>query len=98
MTIGERLEEARKQRGMSIREAAEATKVRGEYLLAMEENNMARIDLPEIYRRGFLKNYARLLKLDPDKIIADYEAKQISQAEVVAFGTRRRANGRLELP
>ena len=31
-TIGERLEEARKKRGLSLREAAEATKIRGDYL------------------------------------------------------------------
>ena len=30
-TIGERLEEARKRKGISIREASEATKIRSEY-------------------------------------------------------------------
>ena len=79
MTIGERLEEARKRRGISIREAAESTKVRGDYLLAMEENSMHKIPLPEIYKRGFLKNYARLLKLDPQKILTDYEAREIGR-------------------
>lgn len=79
MTIGERLEEARKRQGISIREAAEATKIRGDYLLAMEDNSM-NISLPEIYRRGFLKNYARFLKLDPAKILTDYEARERGNA------------------
>ncbi len=82
MTIGERLEEARKRRGISIREAAEATKVRGDYLLAMEENRMDKIPLPEIYKRGFLKNYARLVKLDPDKILTDYQAREIGRTSI----------------
>ena len=32
-TIGEKLEEARKRKGVSVREAAETTKIRGDYLL-----------------------------------------------------------------
>ncbi len=87
MTIGERLEEARKRKGISIREVAEATKIRGNYLLSMEDNTMD-IDLPEIYRRGFLRNYAIFLKLDPDKFITDYEAQQRSRA-----GLRERPHG-----
>jgi cytoskeleton protein RodZ len=74
MTIGERLEEARRRKGVSIREAADATKIRGDYLLAMEETRLEDIDLPRIYVRGFLKNYARFLRLDPEKILTDYEA------------------------
>lgn len=76
MTIGERLEEARKRKGVSIREAAEATKIRGDFLLAME-NNSFDINLPEIYTRGFLKIYANFLKLDVDKIVTDYEATRL---------------------
>ena len=37
-TIGERLEEARKRKGISIREAAENTKIRGDYLQKFEAN------------------------------------------------------------
>jgi transcriptional regulator with XRE-family HTH domain len=71
-TIGERLEEARKRKGISIREAAEATKIRGEYLHKLESNSFD-LNLPEIYIRGFLRNYAVYLKLNADKIIADYK-------------------------
>jgi hypothetical protein len=39
-------------------------------------------DLPEIYKRGFLKNYARFLKLDVDKIMTDYTAQQLSNSRV----------------
>lgn len=72
-TIGERLEEARKSKGISIREAAEATKVRGDYLHKFESNQFD-INLPDIYVRGFLRNYATYLALSPDKIINDYNA------------------------
>ena len=75
MTIGERLEDARKRKGISIREVAEATKIRGDYLMAMEDNSMD-IPLPEIYKRGFLVNYAKYLKVDADRILTDYTALQ----------------------
>jgi cytoskeleton protein RodZ len=77
--LGERLEEARKRKSVSIREAAEATKIRGDYLLAMEDNSFD-IDLPQIYIRGFLRNYARFLKLDPNKALTDYDAHMLGKA------------------
>ncbi len=79
MTIGEKLEEARKRKGVSIREAAEATKIRGDFLLSLESNSVD-IPLPEIYVRGFLKNYARFLRLDADRIITDYDATRLGQS------------------
>ena len=72
-TIGERLEEARKRKGIFIREAAEATKIRGDYLQKFESNQFD-VDLPEIYARGFLRAYATFLKLPAEKILADYRA------------------------
>lgn len=80
-SIGERLEEARKRKGISLREAAEATKIRGDFLGFIEQNKMD-FDLPEIYKRGFLKNYARYLKLDVDKIMTDYNAQQLSNTRL----------------
>lgn len=80
-SIGERLEEARKRKGISLREAAEATKIRSDFLGYIEQNKMD-FDLPEIYKRGFLKNYARYLKLDYDKIMTDYNAQQLSNSRL----------------
>jgi len=36
MAIGQKLEEARNRKGISIREASESTKIRGDYLSAFE--------------------------------------------------------------
>lgn len=72
-TIGERLEEARKKKGISIREAAEATKIRGDYLQKFEGNHFD-IGLTEIYTRGFLRTYSNYLKLPADRILNDYTA------------------------
>jgi cytoskeleton protein RodZ len=70
-TIGERLEEARKKKGISIREAAEATKIRGEYLQKFEGNQFE-IGLTDIYTRGFLRGYANYLRMPTDRLLSDY--------------------------
>ncbi|HKK18037.1 MAG TPA: RodZ domain-containing protein [Opitutales bacterium] len=80
-TIGERLEEARKRKGISLREAAEATKIRSDFLSSIEQNKFD-FDLPDIYKRGFLKNYARYLKLDVEKTLTDYNAQQLSNSRL----------------
>ena len=70
-TIGERLEEARKRKGISIREASEATKIRSDYLQKFETNAFE-LNLPDIYVRGFLRSYAQYLKLNTEKLLTDY--------------------------
>ena len=72
-TIGERLEEARKRKGISIREAAETTKIRGDYLHKFEANSFD-IDLPPLYIRGFLRSYALYLDLDPERFVSDFNS------------------------
>lgn len=71
-TLGERLEEARKRKGRSIREAAEATKIRGDYLQKFEANTFE-LALPPLYLRGFLRAYARYLELDPARTLAEFD-------------------------
>jgi cytoskeletal protein RodZ len=94
-TIGERLEEARKRKGISIREAAEATKIRSDYLHKLESNSFD-LNLPEIYIRGFLHNYAAYLKLNPDKLLTDY--KTLAPAEGRASRRdNRETYGRMDL-
>src|SRR5689334_16249796 len=93
-TIGERLEEARKKKGISIREAAEATKIRGDYLQKFEGNHFD-IGLTDIYTRGFLRNYAAFLKLPSERILSDYAA--LGHAEVRPRQPSREIYGRMDI-
>lgn len=95
-SIGERLEEARKRKGVSIREASEATKIRGDFLLGFE-NNQFDVDLPEIYVRGFLRNYAIFLKIDSEKVVTDFNAKLIGEVKA-SRKEPRELFGRMEIP
>ncbi len=94
-SIGERLEEARKRKGVTIREAAEATKIRGDYLNSFENNNFA-IKVPDIYVRGFLRSYCNFLKVNSEKVITDYNANLLGEAKA-AKREHREFFGRMEL-
>jgi cytoskeletal protein RodZ len=78
-TIGEKIEETRKRKGISLSEAAEATKIRRDFLLNIESNEYG-YDLPEIYKRGFIKNYAKYLKLNPEKVLSQYQEQLITHS------------------
>jgi transcriptional regulator with XRE-family HTH domain len=93
-TIGERLEEARKRKGVSIREAAEATKIRGDYLQKFE-NNQFDIGLTEIYVRGFIGIYATFLRLPADRLVSDYRSLGHSPAKPRPVS--REVYGRMDL-
>ncbi len=69
--FGAQLRKAREDRGISLLEAEEATRIRRVFLQAIEENRFD--DLPgEVYGRGFVQSYARYLGLDPEPLLREY--------------------------
>ncbi len=95
-SIGERLEEARKKKGISIREAADATKIRGDFLDCFEKDKFD-IGIPDIYTRGFLNNYSKFLHIDPTKIVTDYNSFKLGRSKI-AKRDHGDGFGRLDLP
>ncbi|MGD8805325.1 MAG: helix-turn-helix domain-containing protein [Chloroflexota bacterium] len=69
--LGTLLREAREARAVTLAEAQEATKINSRYLEALEDG---RYDvLPsEVHVRGYLRNYARYLHLDPKPLLDRY--------------------------
>ena len=92
-TLGAKLEEARVNKGISIQEAAERTKIRASFLESFEKNKFD-IDLPEIYRKGFVKNYAELLELDVAEIENDYLRMQGKASNAKAAGKAKSSQSR----
>ena len=86
-TIGERLEEARKRKGISVREAAEATKIRSDYLQKFEANSFD-LDLPALYIKGFVRSYARYLELDADRLLQEFASAFGGEARPARRETR----------
>lgn len=66
--IGSRLKAAREEKGITLREVEEATKVRVKYLEALENEEFS--VLPgRVYAVGFLRSYASYLGLDSNELV-----------------------------
>lgn len=70
-TIGERLRTAREAIPASLHEVARDTKVRLDYLQAMERDSFRFVSTA--YARGMLRSYGRWLRLDDDELIREYD-------------------------
>ncbi len=68
---GQKLHEARMQARLSAEQVAETLNLSIQQIVALEENDFARLPGPT-YVRGYLRNYAQLLGLPPQEIIESY--------------------------
>ena len=73
--FGRQFTDARKAQSISLKEAADHTKIREEYLNAIEQG-CSDFSLPNIYVRGFVKIYAKYLNLDVQKIMNECPIKE----------------------
>jgi len=69
VTLGETLAAKRGERGLTIEQAASATRIRAHYLSALESNELERLAAP-VYAKGHLRTYALFLGLDPEPLVA----------------------------
>ncbi|GAB4504531.1 MAG: hypothetical protein Fur0043_15250 [Anaerolineales bacterium] len=69
-TIGQRLKQGREYRHLTLEKAAEVTRIRLQYLQALEADDFSALPSP-VQARGFLRNYADYLGLDLEQIIAE---------------------------
>ncbi len=68
------LREVRERRGLTLADAERETKIRQKYLAALEDDNIAALPGP-LYVRGFLRNYALYLGVDPDETLELYNSQ-----------------------
>lgn len=71
-TLGELLKKEREEARLSAEQVATVLKVRKDYLENVEKDNYEELP-PDVYIKGFLKNYARLLGLDEKKVVEIYK-------------------------
>jgi cytoskeleton protein RodZ len=83
--FGDTLRQARVSKGVTLREAEQATRINRHHLSALEEEDFAVLP-PLIYQRGIVRNYSAYLDLDPGKSLALFEETRggDSAAELVA--------------
>ncbi|MGY2895769.1 RodZ domain-containing protein [Deinococcus sp. UYEF24] len=82
MSFGNELKAAREAQALSIQDVAQKIKVRGDYLRALEAENMA--VLPErTFARSYLQSYGRELGLEPAPLLRDFDRLMPQPAEQV---------------
>ncbi|HLR65247.1 MAG TPA: helix-turn-helix domain-containing protein [Pseudogracilibacillus sp.] len=96
MGIGERLREARIEKGYTIEDIQEKTKIQKRYLNAIEEDNLDALP-GKFYAKAFIKEYALIVDLNPDELLTDlqddpiesYREETVSQSRMER--TKRKA-------
>ena len=74
-SLPERLYAARERKGVDLYRAERDTKIRARYLGALERGDYK--ELPgAVYTKGFLRNYALYLGLDPEDVLAQWRRER----------------------
>jgi cytoskeleton protein RodZ len=78
-TVAEQLRRAREEQKLNIYQVAEITKIKTDHLRALEASDYDAFAAP-VYIRGFVRTYAKVLKLDESQIVAELES-ELSQTK-----------------
>jgi len=91
--VGEILRKRREELDKDLREIAEISKIRYDYLKAIEDEEFAKLPL-EVYVKGYIREYAKILNIDPEVVINAYiqqtSPPQTEKKEVSAEATAQR--------
>jgi cytoskeleton protein RodZ len=87
VTLGEVLAAKRGERGLTIEQAAAATRIRAHYLSALESDELERLVAP-VYAKGHLKTYARFLGLDPEPLVKMLKAETQDAHRLLSIGSQ----------
>lgn len=77
-TLGSYLRNAREARGLDLRDAAQQTRIGVNYLKAIEDEDFSKLP-GEVFVKGFLKNYARFLRLPEEEVVKRYRERKVPQ-------------------
>ena len=96
-SFGAALRQAREHLGLSTQDVALRTKIRGDYLRALEDGDLTL--LPErTFTRSYLTRYARELGLDPQPLLNDFDRASPAPAGSSQLARRVPARRRAPVP
>jgi hypothetical protein len=91
--IGTSLREARLRQGLDFPELEQATKIRGKYLRALEDENFSQLPA-QTYVKGFLRTYAEYLGLDGQLYVDEFNSRYVSGEDEPPIRARRQVRSR----
>jgi len=69
--IGEILKKKREELGRDLREISDSSKIRYDYLKALENGDFEKLPA-EVYVKGYIQEYAKILNMNPETAIKEY--------------------------
>jgi hypothetical protein len=78
--IGSSLREARMRQGLDFPQIEAATKIRGKYLRALEDEQFSQLPA-QTYVKGFLRTYAEYLGLDGQLYVDEFNSRYVVEDE-----------------
>lgn len=81
--LGNILREAREMKGLTLSDVQDEIRINSRYLHALEAGDYALLPTA-VHARGFLRNYARFLELDPRPLLERFEASLQQQPAAAA--------------
>src|SRR5512138_2221941 len=84
-TIGQPLKTEREEQGLTLEKVFEATRIRVQYLKALEADDLSAMPSP-VQARGYLRNYAEYLGLDVERVLDELRAGHVQEAAAEVVG------------
>ncbi len=83
MSVGDSLAQARSQAGLTIAQVSQRTCIRETIVREIERGDFSACG-GDFYARGHIRSIARVVGLDPDELIREYDAAHGAQQEITA--------------
>jgi len=82
--VGQKLKSQRLKKGLTLEEVAKATKIKTRFISAIENEEFEKLP-SSAYAHGFVKNYARFLRLPEKETLALFRREYSLDKEIKAF-------------
>src|SRR5438093_13196754 len=79
--LGETLRRARLSKNVTFEDAERVTRIRREYLEALEREDFTKLPAP-VYARGFLRSYSGYLGLDPGELLPFFPVGHVEEPQL----------------
>jgi cytoskeletal protein RodZ len=103
VSVGEEIARAREASGLSVEDVSDATRIRSGLIRAIEADDFEPCG-GAVYARGHVRSIARVVGVDPEPLVADYDRTHVqepvpvpvpnqpSEPDIAARADRRRPN------